>query len=85
MFDKFDENKDEKLSREEFQKLTDHMRELRREMGPPRGFGRGPWGGGPPGRGGRGGPGFPPGPPPQGEPGGNGAPPAEPSAGDAAT
>jgi hypothetical protein len=66
LFDRFDENGDDQLSREEFLKLTKAMREMRgrfEQGGPP--FG-GPQGGRPGrrGPGGRGGADAPPGPPP---------------------
>jgi hypothetical protein len=55
MFDRFDENGDDQLSREEFMQLSDTLRDMRERFteGGPRG--RGPRGGGfgPPERGGR--------------------------------
>ena len=55
MFDRFDENGDDQLSRDEFMKLSDTLREMRDRMGQggPRRRGPGGEGFGPPERGGR--------------------------------
>lgn len=55
VFERFDENSDDQLSREEFMKLADHMREMHERMGGrggERGMrgGHGPRRGGPPGK-----------------------------------